>query len=81
MAPRFKDATWKHVDMIDGFMYCKYCKKLIKGGGIFRIKEHLAGIGGQVLPCDAPNEEIGQIRMEMLDRLRNLKKRRLGKRT
>jgi hypothetical protein len=39
-----------------------------QGGGIHRIKEHLAGIRGQVLPCDAPDEEIGQIRMEMLDR-------------
>jgi hypothetical protein len=32
MAPGVKDDAWKHIDMIDGFMYCKYCKKLIRGG-------------------------------------------------
>jgi hypothetical protein len=32
-------------------------------GGIHRLKQHLAGIRGQVTPCDAP--DIGPIRLEM----------------
>jgi hypothetical protein len=35
------------------------------GGGIHRLKQHLAGIRGQVAPCKAPLEEIGHIRLEL----------------
>jgi hypothetical protein len=35
------------------------------GGGIRRLKEHLAGIKGQVKSCEAPLEVIGHIREEM----------------
>jgi hypothetical protein len=48
-------------------------------GGDFRIKEHLASIRGQVLPCDAPYEEIGQIRMEMLERFEKFEEEKARK--
>jgi hypothetical protein len=35
------------------------------GGGIRRLKEHLAGVKGQVKSCEAPLEVIGPIREEM----------------
>ena len=38
-----------------------YCKKLIKGGGIFRLEQHLDAIKGQVKACEAPLDVIGQI--------------------
>jgi hypothetical protein len=38
-----------------------------EGGRLHRLKKHLAGVRGQVLPCDAPNEVIGQIRMDMFN--------------
>jgi hypothetical protein len=46
------------------------------GGAIRRLKEHLAGIKGQLAPCMVSLEKIGHIRLE----LQNLKKTRLGKR-
>jgi hypothetical protein len=68
--PRVKDPAWIHVDLVDEEIYCKYCKKCIKGGGgIHRLKEHLAGRRGQVAPCMAPLEEIGQIRLELENQL------------
>ena len=53
MAPKAKDPAWAHADVVEGEMYCK---KLIKGGGIFRFKQHLAAIKGQVKACEAPLE-------------------------
>ena len=63
-----KDTAWAHCDMIDGKMICKYCQKSIAGGGIYRFKQHLTGIGGHVRPCEAPNEVIGHIRAEYLQK-------------
>ena len=68
MPPKARDTAWAHCDMIDGKMICKYCQKSIQGGGINRFKQHLAGIGGHVKPCGAPNEIIGHIRAEYLQK-------------
>ena len=62
MAPKAKDYAWAHPDVVDGVMYCK---KLIKGGGIYRLKQHLAAIKGQVKACEAPLDVIGQIRADI----------------
>ena len=66
MAPKAKDPAWVHANVIEGLMYCKYCHKKIRGGDIFRLKQHLAGIRGQITACDAPLDVIGHIREEML---------------
>ena len=68
MSPKGKDTAWAHCDMIDGKMICKYCQKSIARGGIYRFKQHLARIGGHVKPCGAPNEVIGHIRAEYLQK-------------
>ena len=68
MPPKAKDTTWAHCDKIDGKMICKYCQKSIVGGGIYRFKQHLAGIGSHVKPCGTPNELIGHIREEYLQK-------------
>ena len=68
MPPKGKDTTWAHCAMIDGKIICKYCQKSIAGGGIYKFKQHLAGIGGHVKPCGAPNEVIGHIRVEYLQK-------------
>ena len=70
MAQKAKDPTWVHVDVVEEEMYCKYCKKLIKGGGIFRLKQHLAAIKGQVKACEAPLDVIGQIRADMQEQFK-----------
>ena len=66
MPPKANDTTRALCDMIDAQLICKYCQKSIVGGGIYRFKQHLAGIGGHVKPCGAPNEVIGHIRAEYL---------------
>ena len=68
MPPKAKDIAWAHCDMIDGKMICKYCQKSIVRGGIYRFKQHLAGIGGHVKPCGPPNEVIWHIRAEYLQK-------------
>ena len=65
IASKAKDPAWLHVQMIDGIMHCKYCLKKICGG-IHKLKQHLAGIRGQITACDAPLSVIGDIREEML---------------
>jgi hypothetical protein len=37
---------------------CNYCGKTVKGGGIHRIKEHLAHARGQVEPCTSVSAEL-----------------------
>ena len=52
MAPKEKrDPAWVHCQLIDGKMVCNYCQKEFGGGGIHRIKEHLAHAGGNIKPC------------------------------
>ena len=37
---------------------CLYCNKLIKGGGITRLKYHLAGIRSQVELCKSSPDDV-----------------------
>lgn len=43
----------------------------MKGGkeGIYRLKQHLAGIRGQVSPCKAPNAVKRPIRAEYVEKI------------
>ena len=70
MAPKARDPAWVHAYVIEGEMYCNYCKKLIKGGGIFSLKQHLAAIKGQVKACEAPLDVIGHIRADMQEQFK-----------
>ncbi|CAK9135645.1 unnamed protein product [Ilex paraguariensis] len=49
------DPAWKHCQMFKNGdrvqLKCVYCGKLFKGGGIHRIKEHLAGQKGNASSC------------------------------
>ncbi|KAB1217840.1 hypothetical protein CJ030_MR3G014750 [Morella rubra] len=49
------DPAWKHCQMFKNGervqLKCIYCGKLFKGGGIHRIKEHLAGHKGNASTC------------------------------
>jgi hypothetical protein len=73
MAPKARDAAWAYVEMVDSEMHCKFCHRLIKDGpgGINRLKLHLAGIRGQITPCESP--EIGEIRQTMLANIEKFK--------
>ena len=52
--------------MVESQMHCKFFHRKIKEGprGINRLKQHLAGIRGQMTPCTSP--KIGEIRKELL---------------
>ena len=50
---------------------CLHCNKLIKGGGITRLKYHLVGIRGQVEPCKKVSSDI---RFQMKQMIEDLKK-------
>ena len=49
MAPKDrKDVAWVHCQLIEGKFVCNYCQKEVGGGGINRLKQHLAGTRGNV---------------------------------
>ncbi|XP_019418435.1 PREDICTED: uncharacterized protein LOC109329222 [Lupinus angustifolius] len=74
------DPTWDHCQLVqdvDGkkSIKCLYCSKCYKGGGIHRIKQHLAGEKGDVLPClSVPFEVKHQLR-EHLNQVSGSRKR------
>ncbi len=52
MAPKEKkDVAWSYCQLIDGKMVCNFCQKEVGGGGIHRIKQHLANARGNIKPC------------------------------
>ena len=51
---RSDDPAWAHGQVVPGVKaasICIYCNKRINGGGVTRLKYHLAGIKGEVEPC------------------------------
>ncbi|XP_042450633.1 uncharacterized protein LOC122035282 [Zingiber officinale] len=63
------DPTWKHGKEIDAAAkkaQCKYCN-VIRAGGIYRLKHHLACTRKDVEPCPQVSDEV---RKEMLELIR-----------
>eukprot|EP00253_Pinus_taeda_P032744 PITA_32744 len=73
MAPKARDPAWAYVEMVDSQMQCKFCHRKIKEGpgGINKLKQRLAGIRGQITPCNSP--EIGEIRKNLLASIEKFK--------
>ena len=65
LATKGKDQAQIHADVIEGKLYCKYCKKWIKGGGINRFKQQLVVVRGNIAPWEADLEFIGEITFEL----------------
>ncbi|RVX06676.1 hypothetical protein CK203_029482 [Vitis vinifera] len=62
------DPAWEHVSeerYANGrkALICLYCKKITKGGGIHRMKQHLAGVKGDIGPCKSVPPDV-KFRME-----------------
>ncbi|MQL83852.1 hypothetical protein Taro_016350 [Colocasia esculenta] len=58
--PPSTDPAWAHgivVDMTRRKVQCKYCDRVLSGG-IFRLKQHLAEIKGEVAPCLRVSVEV-----------------------
>jgi hypothetical protein len=69
MAPKEKkDPAWLHCQVIDGALVCNYCQKGVGGGGIHRIKQHLAHARGNVKPCKKVSDEL---KAEMMGHIEN----------
>jgi hypothetical protein len=62
-----KDPAWLHCQLIDGSMVCNYCKKEVGGGGIHRIKQHLANARGNIKPCLEVPDELKAEMMGLLE--------------
>ncbi|XP_041000438.1 uncharacterized protein LOC121246372 [Juglans microcarpa x Juglans regia] len=76
------DPAWKHCQMFKNGervqLKCIYCGKLFKGGGIHRIKEHLAGHKGNASTCVRVPPDVRVLMQESLDGV-VVKKRRKQK--
>ncbi|MQL72272.1 hypothetical protein Taro_004616 [Colocasia esculenta] len=58
--PPSDNPTWAHctvVNMGRRKVQCKYCNRVLSGG-VWRLKQHLAGIKGEVAPCSRVSSEV-----------------------
>ncbi|MQL72476.1 hypothetical protein Taro_004820 [Colocasia esculenta] len=58
--PPSADPAWAHgtvVDMARRKVQCKYCNRVLSGS-VWRLKQHLAGIKGEVAPCSRVSAEV-----------------------
>ncbi|KAF5202722.1 hypothetical protein FRX31_007691, partial [Thalictrum thalictroides] len=54
-----KDLAWEHGESLpNNSSKCCYCAKVLKSGGVTRLKQHLAGKGNQVVACTACPKEV-----------------------
>ncbi|XP_022744587.1 uncharacterized protein LOC111295387 [Durio zibethinus] len=71
ITPQKHDPAWKHCQMFKNGervqLKCIYCGKIFKGGGIHRIKEHLAGHKGNASTCLRVPSDVRLIMRESLD--------------
>ena len=73
---RSDDPAWAHARVVPearNNTICLYCNKLIKGGGITRLKYHLAGIRGQVEPCKSAPDDVKWQMKQLLEDLNKSK--------
>ncbi|VVA98783.1 unnamed protein product [Arabis nemorensis] len=81
LTPQKQDSAWKHCEVYKYGervqMRCLYCRKMFKGGGITRVKEHLAGKKGQGTICDQVPEDVRLFLQQCIDgTVRRQRKRR-----
>ncbi|PKI72349.1 uncharacterized protein LOC116195355 [Punica granatum] len=74
------DPAWKHCQMVKNensvHLTCLYCAKVFKGGGIHRMKEHLAGHKGNGSICLRVPQDVWQSMRESLEKLEPRRKRK-----
>ncbi|XP_010262570.1 PREDICTED: uncharacterized protein LOC104601077 [Nelumbo nucifera] len=66
-----RDVAWKHCQMFKfenrTRLKCIYCGKMFSGGGIHRIKEHLAGQKGNGATCPRVHPDVRRIMRQSLE--------------
>ncbi|XP_058086750.1 uncharacterized protein LOC131233916 isoform X2 [Magnolia sinica] len=84
--PKATDPGWAHGTMVEGDrqkIKCRYCHKVILGGGISRLKQHLAGERGNIAPCEKVPEDVRghmqqHLGFKVLERLKKRKELETG---
>ncbi|GAV78532.1 zf-BED domain-containing protein/DUF659 domain-containing protein/Dimer_Tnp_hAT domain-containing protein [Cephalotus follicularis] len=74
----FVDPGWEHAVALDEKkkkVKCNYCGKIVSGG-IYRLKQHLARVSGEVTYCDKAPEVVYVKMKEILEGSRSIKKSR-----
>lgn len=74
----FVDPGWDHgvaQDERKKKVRCNYCGKIVSGG-IYRLKQHLARVSGEVTYCEKAPEEVYQKMKENLEGCRSNKKQK-----
>lgn len=74
------DPAWDHCSIIPNQnpkgkprLRCLYCGKEFAGGGIHRMKQHLAGVKGDIIICKSVP---GEVRFRMLQNLKEIEERK-----
>ncbi|KAG5241726.1 zinc finger protein [Salix suchowensis] len=81
---RSDDPAWAHGQVVAGSKnasICIHCNKRINGGGVTRLKYHLAGIKGQVEPCKKVPPDVKWQMKQLLEDMTTEKEKRKGVRT
>ncbi|KAF5203770.1 hypothetical protein FRX31_006643, partial [Thalictrum thalictroides] len=68
--PKQKDHAWIYGDPIPGNPHgsiCKFCKTAFQGGGISRLKKHLAGGDPNVKMCKEQGQEVREAMRGIVD--------------
>ncbi|XP_042950125.1 uncharacterized protein LOC122282239 [Carya illinoinensis] len=79
---RSKDLAWSHARVVPrarNSTQCLYCSKIIRGGGVTRLKHHLGGISGDVEACKKVPDDIKWQMKELVNEMK--KKQREEKKT
>ncbi|KAJ8775002.1 hypothetical protein K2173_020006 [Erythroxylum novogranatense] len=67
---RYNDPAWAHAGVVPGqknHTICLFCNKHLKGGGITRLKRHLAGVKGDVEACKKVSHDVKWQMKTLLD--------------
>uniref|UniRef100_A0A6N2K815 BED-type domain-containing protein n=1 Tax=Salix viminalis TaxID=40686 RepID=A0A6N2K815_SALVM len=73
---RSDDPAWAHGQVVPGVKnasICIYCNKRINGGGVTRLKYHLAGIKGEVEACKKVPPEVKWQMKQMKERRKRIR--------
>lgn len=75
------DPAWKHGIEIDAKtrkVKCKYCN-VVRSGGIYRLKHHLACTHSNVEPCTQVSDEVRKEMLDLLSGSTGESKKKVGK--
>ncbi|KAG6648808.1 uncharacterized protein LOC122316382 [Carya illinoinensis] len=76
---RSEDPAWSHARVVPGARnstQCLYCSKIIRGGGVTRLKYHLGGISGDVEACKKVPDDIKSQMKELVNEMKKNKEKK-----